>query len=177
MTQKNINIIIILAITAVVVFMGLGLFGLGGFPLGQELTNLTPEEMESPETAVQNLLTEVQTTGTVADLRIVDVVVGTGDPVVQGDTLMVHYTGVLPDGTVFDSSVARGEPFPFTIGTGSVIQGWELGLLGMREGGRRILAIPATLGYGANANGAIPANSTLLFEVELISRTPANASE
>jgi FKBP-type peptidyl-prolyl cis-trans isomerase len=174
MTQKHINLIVILAIAVILVFMGLGLFGLGGFPLGKELVGENQEsQAASPEVALQQLLQEVQTTGTVADLRIVDVVQGTGDGVQTGDTVTVHYTGVLPDGTVFDSSVARGTPFPFTVGAGGVIQGWELGLLGMQVGGRRILAIPPTLGYGANENGPIPANSTLLFEVELLNIVPA----
>lgn len=172
MSQKNINLIIILAIAVVIIFMGMGFFGLGGFPAAQNLSNVVPEtQTATPEAALQNVFNEVNSTGTVADLRVVDVVPGTGDAVKSGDTVSVHYTGVLPDGTVFDSSIARGEPFSFTVGAGDVIQGWELGLVGMQVGGRRILAIPSALGYGANANGPIPANSTLLFEIELLGIT------
>jgi FKBP-type peptidyl-prolyl cis-trans isomerase len=178
MTQKHINIIVILAIAVIAVFMGLGLFGLGGLPFGDDLSAAqNAEQAASPELALQQLMTEVQNTGTVAELRIVDVVQGTGAGVKDGDTVSVHYTGVLPNGTVFDSSIPRGEPFPFTVGAGEVIQGWDLGLLGMQVGGRRILAIPPTLGYGANENGPIPANSTLLFEVELLNIAPAGSAQ
>jgi len=95
---------------------------------------------------------------------------GSGDQVVKsGDTITVHYTGTLEDGTKFDSSVDRGEPFTFTIGSGQVIQGWEQGFSGMKVGEKRRLTIPPEMGYGDRAIGDIPANSVLIFEVELIS--------
>ena len=95
---------------------------------------------------------------------------GGGDQVVKsGDTITVHYTGTLVDGTKFDSSVDRGEPFTFTIGSGQVIQGWEQGFSGMKVGEKRRLTIPPEMGYGDRAVGSIPANSVLIFEVELIS--------
>jgi len=95
---------------------------------------------------------------------------GSGDQVVKsGDTITVHYTGTLEDGTKFDSSVDRGEPFTFTIGSGQVIQGWEQGFSGMKVGEKRRLTIPPEMGYGDRAVGGIPANSVLIFEVELIS--------
>lgn len=94
--------------------------------------------------------------------------VGTGDVAEAGKTITVHYTGRLENGTVFDTSVGR-EPFTFMLGAGDVIAGWDQGLVGMKAGGKRLLIIPATLGYGAIEYGPIPANSTLIFEVELVS--------
>ena len=104
------------------------------------------------------------------DLKIETTQEGTGDKVTKsGDTISVHYTGKLEDGTKFDSSVDRGEPFEFKIGAGMVIQGWEQGLLDMKVGEKRILTIPSEMGYGAQgAGGIIPPNVTLIFEVELM---------
>jgi len=95
----------------------------------------------------------------------------TGDGIVAepGKTLTVNYTGkIRENGDVFDSSYDRGQPFTFVLGGKQVIEGWEQGLIGMKEGGKRTLQIPASLGYGAQANGPIPANSDLTFEIELI---------
>lgn len=100
-------------------------------------------------------------------LKIVDTVVGTGAEAVNGKTVTVHYTGKLENGTVFDSSVARA-PFDFQLGAGTVIEGWELGVAGMKVGGKRTLTIPPELGYGSRDMGAIPPNSTLIFDVELL---------
>lgn len=103
-----------------------------------------------------------------SSLSVEDVVVGSGRAVVSGDLLTVHYTGTLMSGEVFDSSVQRGTPFTFVIGQGQVIRGWEEGLMGMRVGGKRRLIIPPDYGYGDRPAGLIPANSTLIFEVELL---------
>ena len=107
---------------------------------------------------------------TASGLRFQDLEMGGGEPATEGDTVIVHYTGWLTDGTKFDSSVDRDQPFSFTIGEGKVIQGWEEGVAGMRIGGIRKLIIPPELAYGDRVigNGLIPANSTLIFEVELL---------
>lgn len=102
-------------------------------------------------------------------LVITDIVVGTGAEATPGSTVTVNYTGALPDGTVFDSSVGRG-PFTFGLGAGQVIRGWDEGVAGMKVGGKRRLVIPADMAYGNQAvGGVIPANATLLFDVELVS--------
>lgn len=103
------------------------------------------------------------------ELKIEDTVVGTGPVVESGDTVTIHYRGTLTDGTQFDSSYDRGQPFTTQIGVGRVIQGWDQGIVGMKVGGKRKLSIPADLGYGPRAVGSIPANSSLVFETELIS--------
>ncbi|MEN0061195.1 MAG: FKBP-type peptidyl-prolyl cis-trans isomerase [Myxococcota bacterium] len=101
-----------------------------------------------------------------------DLAVGTGDEVVEGARVYVHYVGMLNDGTVFDESRPRGKELDFLVGSGQVIKGWEDGLLGMRVGGTRRLVIPASLGYGSQGAGRIPGGATLYFEVELISLKP-----
>lgn len=94
---------------------------------------------------------------------------GTGVEAKDGDTISVNYTGKLADGTVFDSSIPRGKSFEFTLGSGQVIKGWDLGIAGMKVGEKRTLTIPSTLGYGsAGAPPSIPPNATLIFDVELM---------
>ena len=99
---------------------------------------------------------------------IQDNTIGVGDLAETGDRVTVQYVGRLVDGTVFDSSVARNEPFQFVIGSNQIIEGWNKGIAGMRVGGKRTISIPPELGYGAIANGPIPANSTLIFDIELL---------
>lgn len=95
---------------------------------------------------------------------------GTGEQAKSGDLVTVNYVGALTDGTKFDSSIDRNQPFQFTLGENRVIQGWELGVLGMKAGEKRKLTIPPELGYGAQGagGGVIPPNATLIFEVELL---------
>lgn len=104
------------------------------------------------------------------ELVIEDVVEGDGDVVKSGDTVEMHYTGWLLDGTKFDSSIDRGQPFETVIGVGQVIKGWDEGVPGMRVGGTRKLTIPPNMAYGARGAGdIIPPNATLVFEIELLS--------
>lgn len=104
-----------------------------------------------------------------ADLLIEDLVVGDGKAVVKGALITTQYTGWLEDGTVFDASAERGKPFQCVIGTGRVIKGWDIGLMGMKVGGKRKLLVPAHLGYGERQIGdRIPPHSNLRFEIELL---------
>ena len=120
---------------------------------------------------------KAQSTGeqmtTESGLKIEDTKVGTGDSPKTGQTCVMHYTGWLYEngakGEKFDSSVDRGSPFEFPIGTGRVIKGWDEGVASMKVGGKRTLIIPPQLGYGARgAGGVIPPNATLMFDVELL---------
>lgn len=103
------------------------------------------------------------------DLKIEDLVVGKGLVAKDGDNVVVHYTGMLEDGKKFDSSYDRRQPFEVKIGVGYVIKGWDLGIPGMKVGGKRKLTIPHQLGYGKyGAGDAIPGFATLVFEIELL---------
>jgi peptidylprolyl isomerase len=105
---------------------------------------------------------------TPSGLQYIDLVEGTGPTPARGQRVSVHYTGWLKNGQKFDSSVDRGKPIQFTLGTGQVIKGWDEGLATMKVGGKRKLIIPPEIGYGDRDVGPIPANSVLIFEVELI---------
>lgn len=108
-------------------------------------------------------------TKTASGLEIIDVKVGDGPEAKVGQQVTVHYTGYLTDGKKFDSSVDRGQPFPFTLGTGQVIKGWDEGVAGMKVGGKRRLIIPSQLAYGPNGRPpTIPGNAQLIFDVELL---------
>uniref|UniRef100_A0A7C1WUT0 Peptidyl-prolyl cis-trans isomerase n=1 Tax=Pseudomonas graminis TaxID=158627 RepID=A0A7C1WUT0_9PSED len=103
------------------------------------------------------------------ELSIIDLLEGTGKAVVKGALITTQYTGTLEDGTVFDSSRERGKPFQCVIGTGRVIKGWDIGLMGMKVGGKRKLWVPAQLAYGERSMGAhIKPGSNLMFEIELL---------
>ena len=110
-----------------------------------------------------------ETITTKSGLIYVDTVIGEGDSPTKGRQVTVHYTGKLTDGTKFDSSVDRAEPFSFVIGVGRVIQGWDEGIMTMKVGGKRTLTIPPHLAYGdQGAGGVIPPGATLIFDIELL---------
>lgn len=114
------------------------------------------------------LLEATNRVGKLKSMVIDDIKIGTGDEVVAGDVVSVHYAGRLQDGTEFDNSRTRGAAFEFQVGGGQVIQGWEEGLVGMKVGGERILVIPPEKGYGAAGIGPIPGGATLVFSIELL---------
>jgi peptidylprolyl isomerase len=122
----------------------------------------------APSTSAPQKVTGAPTT-TPSGLQYWDIVTGTGATATPGNSVKVHYSGFLTNGTKFDSSRDRGEPFEFPLGAGQVIKGWDEGVAGMKVGGQRQLRIPPELGYGpAGAPGAIPPNATLIFDVELL---------
>ncbi|NDF15305.1 FKBP-type peptidyl-prolyl cis-trans isomerase [bacterium] len=130
-------------------------------------TKKKPGEAESTNAAGGNTQVAMQATPP-PKVEVSDISSGKGTEAVAGKSVTVHYTGTLKDGTKFDSSVDRKQPFTFTLGKGEVIKGWDQGVIGMKIGGKRKLSIPPELAYGSNAVGAIPANSTLFFEIELL---------
>ena len=134
--------------------------------VGQEDLTITPQD----QTASSTMPTDTQE---ITQLMMKDEIVGTGAVAAAGDTVTVNYVGALTNGTVFDASAKHGtDGFTFTLGVGQVIKGWDQGIVGMKVGGKRMLAIHASLAYGARAVGdAIPANSALIFEVELLKVT------
>lgn len=107
------------------------------------------------------------------DLKVTDTEEGNGIAAEKGALVICHYTGLLEDGTKFDSSLDRGRPFEFVLGAGRVIKGWDLGLVGMKPGGKRTLHIPAQLAYGDRQVGPLIApNSNLIFHIEMIEVRP-----
>lgn len=124
-----------------------------------------PQPTAAPTTETSE---KKEMTTTESGLQYTDLVEGKGETPQTGQIVTVHYTGTLQDGTKFDSSRDRGQPFKFKIGLGQVIKGWDEGVGSMKVGGRRQLVIPPQLGYGSRGIGPIPPNSTLLFDVELL---------
>jgi FKBP-type peptidyl-prolyl cis-trans isomerase FkpA len=157
-------------LTLFIVIAGAIIFG------GAWYANKLSEESNQAQTAIAGQQTQAaeaqaqQQKQNMTNLKITDLTVGTGTEAKNGDTVSVLYTGSLDGGTVFDASSKHGNaPFSFTLGAGQVIQGWDLGVVGMKVGGKRELTIPPELGYGAQGAGsAIPPNATLHFTVELL---------
>ncbi len=146
----NIKLIIGIVTVAVLIVVGIALWQQGKTPVTS--TTLTTNQTAAPT----RLTTE-------------ELLVGTGPEATTGQTIRVHYTGRLLNGTVFDSSINRGQPFSFTLGSGQVIPGWDQGIVGLKVGGKRRLTIPPSLAYGDEGfPPVIPPKATLVFEVELI---------
>lgn len=148
--------------------LALGEMGGGDIPPNATLI-MEIEMVDVIEPVVMTEVDEEDFTVTDSGLKYYDLVEGDGDMPEAGQTVVVHYTGWLEDGTKFDSSLDRGQPFPFQLGTGGVIAGWDEGLATMKVGGKRQLVIPPELGYGDTGSGAtIPPGAVLIFEVELL---------
>lgn len=107
--------------------------------------------------------------GRITNLIVYDLSVGDGREARIGDTVTVHYIGLLKDGPEFDNSYKKGGPISFKVGAGEVIEGWDRGIIGMKEGGKRVLVVPSEMGYGDTAVDPLPANATLIFSIELLS--------
>ena len=168
------SVVSLFSVTALLAATAAGtlLVGCGSQPA--QTSESTPAEQTTPQAPAE---TPAQTPAEpaapmfedVSELVTDDVKKGDGAEATNGKTVVVHYTGWLSDGTKFDSSLDRGQPFEFALGAGNVIPGWEQGVAGMKVGGTRRLTIPPALGYGAQgAGGVIPPNATLLFEIELL---------
>lgn len=152
MTQRNLYTGIAVTVTLVVV----GIFFILGVPFSVSSLNSQAAAGAAPATQV----------------AIQDEAVGTGAAAKIGDLITLNYTGRLQDGTVFDTSVGKA-PISFALGAGQVIPGLEQGLVGMQAGGKRLVIIPPSLAYGTQDYGPIPGNSTIIFEIEVVSIEPS----
>jgi FKBP-type peptidyl-prolyl cis-trans isomerase len=141
---------------------------------GQQQSSVTDITASEEEGKVDP--TAYKVTGDVTELQITDLKVGTGAEVKPGDTITFHYKGTIAQtGVKFDSSYDRGEPIEYPLA--SLIEGWQQGIPGMKVGGKRRLVIPSELGYGDQASSGIPANSDLVFEIEVLATKPTDSTE
>lgn len=173
------GIAVALALVLIIVFFvlpSLSVFGTSTSS-GAAASGTTTINNNIKTAATTSMSDQINTTPQATQLIEQDEVIGTGATAVAGDTITVNYVGSLTNGTVFDASADHGTSgFTFVLGAGSVIKGWDEGIVGMRVGGKRKLIIPASLAYGNQAIGnIIPANSTLIFEIELLKvKKPGN---
>ena len=159
MNKKNLLVIIIIVIV----------IGGGYFLLADKSSNNLPVEEKTEEIKEEENMNNNTNVYEISGMKVEVLKEGTGEVSKTGDTVFVHYTGTLENGVKFDSSVDKGTPFDFTVGQNRVIQGGELGVVGMKVGEKRKLTIPPELGYGSQGAGEIiPPNATLIFEVELL---------
>jgi FKBP-type peptidyl-prolyl cis-trans isomerase len=156
-------------IAVTVTLLVVGVFFILGVPFSSSSIN-------NQVSTGQQAQTVAATQAGAGQVAIQDEVAGTGAAAKSGDTVSINYTGRLADGTVFDTSEGK-EPITFTLGSGQVIPGFDQGITGMQVGGKRVITIPPSLAYGPNDYGPIPGNSTLTFEVELVSIAPAAAQQ
>lgn len=152
--QKKVLIGIVVLIVAGIIYTVIS---------GRKEENMSNPDLNTPSASIN------PSTSNSAELKIEDIKEGTGSAVKSGDTIIINYSGTLLNGTKFDSSYDRGQPFQTQIGVGQVIKGWDQGLIGMKVGGKRRLTIPSSLAYGERgAGGVIPPNATLIFDLELL---------
>lgn len=170
--MKGIFLSVVLMLVCVGVLVFTQISGQKNAAIGNESPQTQPtttiiQENNTPK--ANNTMSPANAVTTSSGLKYVELEEGNGVTPQPGQTVVVHYTGTLEDGTKFDSSRDRNQPFSFKIGVGQVIKGWDEGLSTMKVGGRRQLIIPSELGYGARGAGnVIPPYSTLLFDVELL---------
>ncbi|HOZ37036.1 MAG TPA: FKBP-type peptidyl-prolyl cis-trans isomerase [bacterium] len=172
-SQKTIIVLLIVLALVIATYIFIPSPGQNN-PAPVATNNSSPVQSQTVDLAVKindsnpNPETVNQLTENVMELKAETLTEGKGEPIATGKTAVVHYTGWLTDGTKFDSSVDRGEPFEFVVGAGQVIPGWDQGVAGMKVGEKRKLTIPSDLAYGDAGVGPIPGKATLVFEVELL---------